>query len=319
MKINDIVVINGVEVQYEINNGECFFYKNFGDIVDFFVVIKSLDTELTANVMSVKINKEHNVWKYNWPVQVTKLDVHPGIAIEFYVDFNLVLRKNYRFDLTYSKLRLKSDTFDQTYPSYQTFFYDKKFRNICNIKDDDVVYDLGANIGAFSLLCSNYEMKQIYAFEPNPKIFKHLKYNCETYCKNTTLFEKAIHDKFEKLNFGNISVGLDSSSVSCSLINKNVNLCLVDGINLEKFSYVNSLELPTYLKVDIEGSEYDFFDSISDCFLEKCNTIFLEFHNRDHKLNLLIQRLEKLNYKLHFLDDKDYVLSQDMGTIFFIR
>ncbi len=112
---------------------------------------------------------------------------------------------------------------------------------------------------------------------------------------------------------------MSQGSVACSIINKDKNLCSVDGIHLEVFAIVNNLQYPTYLKVDIEGAEYDFFESTSDDFLKNCHTIFLEFHNRDDRLNHIIERLTRLKYKMYFLEEKDYVLTQTMGSIFFIK
>ena len=321
MELSDSLVINDIDVSFTINqNGECHFYKNFGTSVDFNVIIKSIDTDLTNNLLHVVMGPDHNIWKYDWPVGIAKLSTHPGVVLQFFDDkLNFIFSKIYRFTNTSLNLRLKSSPKDITYPSYQTFFYDEDFKKICNIKDGDVVYDLGANIGAFSLMCSNYDVKNIYAFEPNPEIYNYLKYNCDTYGRNVTTFCKAIYKNFAKLNFGNVEGNLTQGTAACSIFNKNEDLCSVDGIHLEVFSIVNRLDYPTYLKVDIEGAEYDFFESISDDFLENCHTIFLEFHNRDERLNTIIERLTKLKYKMCFLGDQDYVLSQNMGTIFFIR
>ncbi len=321
MELSDSLVINDVNLSFTINSqGECHFYKNFGVDLDIFVVLKSIDTNLTNNLLHVAMGPEHDLWRYDWPIGIAKLDYHPGIILQFYDNkFNHIITKNYRFNNTSLNLKLRSELTDLTYPSYQTFFYDDQFKKLCNVKDGDIVYDLGANIGAFSLMCSNYDVKNIYAFEPNPAVYDHLKYNCEKYGRNVTTYKKAIYKNFEKLNFGNVEGNLTEGSVACSIINKNENLCSVDGIHLEVFCIVNNLEYPTYLKVDIEGAEYDFFEATSDDFLEKCHTIFLEFHNRDERLNKLIERLTNLNYKMYFLRDQDYVLSQNMGTIFFIK
>jgi len=321
MEISDSLIIGDVNLSFTINqNGECHFHKNFDTSVNFFVILKSIDTNLTNNLLHVQMGPNHNVWSYSWPINITKLECHPGIIMEFFNENSKpICTKYYRFKNTGLNIKLKSNDIDITYPPYQTFFYDESFKKLCNVKDGDVVYDLGANIGAFSLMCSNYDTKNIYAFEPNPLIYDYLKYNCDVYGKNVSTYKKAIYKTFESLNFGNLEGGLSQGSVACSIINKDKNLCSVDGIHLEVFAKVNNLQYPTYLKVDIEGAEYDFFESTSDDFIKNCHTIFLEFHNKDERLNMLISRLTNLNYKMYFLTDKDYVLSQNMGTIFFIK
>lgn len=48
---------------------------------------------------------------------------------------------------------------------------------------EDTVFDVGANIGMFSLMCSDYcgDRANIYAFEPIPQIFKVLQLNVERF------------------------------------------------------------------------------------------------------------------------------------------
>jgi amino acid adenylation domain-containing protein/FkbM family methyltransferase len=55
---------------------------------------------------------------------------------------------------------------------------------------DDVVFDVGANIGLFSLFVKQVaEHASIYAFEPNPEVFRLLKANGVLYAPDARLFE----------------------------------------------------------------------------------------------------------------------------------
>lgn len=319
MDIQDSIIINDISFNLDVKDGIVRYNYDTNKTLAFYVIIKSLDTDLTTNLLYVDTKPNCDSWTYLWVISPLKLEIHPGVKFEYYDEnFNFIFSKTYRNIITSINLRLKSEPMDITYPSYQTFFYNDSFKKICNIKDGDVVYDLGANIGAFSLYCSNFDIKCIYAFEPHPIVYKNLEYNCEMYGKNTMTYSKAIHKNFEKLNFGNSTGEIKGRSCECSIFSDK-NTFFVDGINLETFAKVNNLEYPTYLKVDIEGSEYEFFESTSDNFLKNCHTIFLEFHRRDERLNKLIDRLTNLNYKMYFMSDQNYVLSQDMGTIFFIK
>ena len=321
MQITDTLTIENKTLNFTIaEDGECVFFKEFGIDVDYLIIVKSLDTDLTTNILHVKMSSEHNIWKYGWPINVTEAgDDHPGIRFDIHnVNGDLILKKTYRFNTTQFNIKLKSNPYDVTYHPFITFLYNNKFKSLCNLNENDVVYDLGANIGAFSLFCSNQDVRKIYSFEPNKNIFDYLKYNCEKYCNNVTLFKKAISNDFKRVSFGNNEGTLDVGSVACSIVD-NGGMDVVSAINLETFAYINDLELPTFLKVDIEGSEYNFFESITNDFIKNCHTIFLEFHNRDERLNKIIDRLTKLNYKMSFYEDSDYVLKQSMGTIFFIK
>ncbi len=263
---------------------------------EFLITLRSLDSNLISNVMYHHCTIGYDLWTYNHRLSFIKEvfnKTHPGFSIEIHdLNNNLLFNKNYHGVKRFRCLDLKSKKGDITYPSYHTFFYDDYFLDNFKIKDDDVVYDLGANIGAFSIVCSNYNVKKIYAFEPHPEIFGYLNYNLDKYGKNATTFNNAIAGTFSKVKFGT-----KESTVSSNI---SVNGTFeVDTINLEKFVYDNNLELPTYLKIDIEGSEYDFFENTSDDFFKNVHSIFFEFHCNDgSNLLKIINRFEKMGYKL---------------------
>ena len=327
MNISDTIIVKNKKLSFTINDqGGFVLCKDVGFSIEYLVLIKSLDTGLTSNLLYINVPDDHDSWTYNWCVKPATLkNNHPGIKLEIYdydhdKNINLIYKKNYRFDLTRLDIKLKSNQHDVIYDPFFYFLYDQEFKSLCNIKEDDVVYDLGANIGSFSLVCKNFDVKKVYAFEPNTSTFDCLVYNTDRYGENVTCFKKAISNSFKKVSFGNYCNNtLDDKTCSCSIVTDDKNLETVSAINLELFVYANDLELPTYLKVDIEGAEYEFFDSINDDFLKNCHTIFLEFHDRDDRLNKIIDRLTMLNYKMFFHDDEKYVLSQTMGTIFFVK
>ena len=323
MQLSDKFVIDNKTLSFSIfENGDCFFYKDIGYSINYHVLIKSLDTDLTTNILRVEMPEEHDYWKYSWPICISSIkNNHPGFIFEIYdMSNNLIFKKTYRLNSSTINIRLRSNPFDVTYPPFITFLYDDKFKLVFNIKENDVVYDLGANIGSFSLVCSNYDIKKIYAFEPNPKTFDDLVYNTDKYGKNVTCFRKAISDSFKNVSFGKYDGNsLEDGSCGCSIVGLDNQLEIVSAINLESFVHINKLELPTFLKVDIEGAEYDFLESTTDDFFKNCHTIFLEFHNRNERLNKIIDRFIKLNYKMSFFEDPDRVLNHNMGTIFFIK
>jgi FkbM family methyltransferase len=163
---------------------------------------------------------------------------------------------------------------------------------------------------AFSIACSNFDIKQIYAFEPHPELSQYLNDNLNRYGKNTKVFNNAISSEFKKVRFGT------TESTVASRI-RNEGEFEVDAINLEKFVIDNNLELPTYLKIDIEGAEYEFFENTSDNFFKNVRSIFFEFHCNDG-VNLLkiIDRFKNLGYKLSHKDNAlDHNLSH-MNTVY---
>jgi len=299
-----------------ISDDGVFQTINDGSInCEFLITLRSLDSNLISNVMYHHCTVGYDLWTYNNPIyyiQNILKKIHPGFSIEIHdVNTNdLLFSKNYHGVKRFRCLDLKSKDDDITYPSFHTFFYDDYFLDNFNIKDGDVVYDMGANIGAFSIACSNYNVKKIYAFEPHPEIFDHLSYNLDKYGKNATSFNKAIAGTFSKVKFGTKETTVGSSISDNGTFE-------VDTINLEKFVASNNLELPTYLKIDIEGAEYDFFENTSDDFFKNVRSIFFEFHhNNGSNVLKIIDRFKNLGYTLsHKENALDHNLSH-MNTIY---
>jgi amino acid adenylation domain-containing protein/FkbM family methyltransferase len=71
-----------------------------------------------------------------------------------------------------------------------------------NFNDNDCIFDVGANIGLFSLfanhICKN---PKIYAFEPNPAVFKLLKANISLYGSEIHRFKLGMADTSKTENF----------------------------------------------------------------------------------------------------------------------
>jgi len=70
------------------------------------------------------------------------------------------------------------------------------------IKKGDVVFDIGANIGYFTLIFAKLvgENGKVFAFEPSPDVFAILQKNVEINgYKNIVLSQKAVSSKTEKI------------------------------------------------------------------------------------------------------------------------
>ena len=130
-----------------------------------------------------------------------------------------------------------------------------------------VIFDIGANIGATSLLFANaYPNACVYAFEPEPKNFELLLENTKSY-ENVKAFNVAIGRTSGKCvlsasdnekNFGGFSfheAGTDSSKQQ-----------LVDVIDIRDF-IKNENNIPIdLLKIDTEGSEYEILSCLGPNF-----------------------------------------------------
>ena len=134
------------------------------------------------------------------------------------------------------------------------------------------VYDIGANIGYFSIGMGVYGSKRIYSFEPNPLAFKYLEENVKlnNLSKKVYTFRLALGredglahlDVCEKMNLSRIS---DSGMI--------VEMRKLDSI-------IKRCEWPNMIRMDVEGYEYEILRG-GERWLESCDAgsvISMEFH-----------------------------------------
>jgi len=120
---------------------------------------------------------------------------------------------------------------------------------------DDVVADIGANIGMTALLFADLA-RQVYAFEPSPSTFQLLQNNIQTNgVRNVQTFNTGLGEKQETLNItynaNNRAGGFISEKIwpTEGHITEEI---LVDSI--DHFFAIHQLR-PTFLKMDVEGFE----------------------------------------------------------------
>ncbi len=122
-------------------------------------------------------------------------------------------------------------------------------------KEGDVIIDIGANIGYYTLLASKIvgDSGKVYAFEPDPTNYRVLSSNIELNgCKNIVTEQKAISDAN-----GSVTLYLDNKDVGAHTIYKNGKVkrqVVVDSVTLDE--YFKGKEYPiNIIKMDIEGAE----------------------------------------------------------------
>jgi autotransporter strand-loop-strand O-heptosyltransferase len=194
----------------------------------------------------------------------------------------------------------------------QSYFelYCKNVYNIgkCKIEEDDIVFDLGANCGMFARYCFTNKAKKVYSFEPTPELQRwYEKMNAEF---NYVFTPKAVYSrpiKFIKHKNPLESHVEESDEGS-------------DGfVNLNDFIRSNNIEKIDYLKVDIEGSEYDFFKTIDKNYLKNnVRKIALEFHNNtERRLSEILDVLYECGYSVQFADSDS--IDSILGMLYAVK
>jgi FkbM family methyltransferase len=180
-----------------------------------------------------------------------------------------------------------------------TFFENIHTPQDLQIEEEDVVVDIGANIGIVTLFAALRTEKTVYAFEPSPENYEFLKRNIRSNgLQNVVVHNFAVGDKTGKL----IKLYL-GDSVGHSL--------LQDECPTDKYVDVLSVTLQHiienivsgeigFLKIDCEGCEGLIFASTPAKYLRRVRKMEVEFHDSSSPLkHEIIQRLlEKAGFKV---------------------
>jgi len=147
-------------------------------------------------------------------------------------------------------------------------FYEEKLR------PEITVIDLGACKGEFTdELNSLYKIKKAILVEANPTNFKQLVAKDNYILYNNLISEKdnEITDFLEDPNspYNGSSIFNYFSGITHK----------IKSISLDTIINNNNIDIIDVLKIDIEGSEYEILETLSDKTYEKISQITVEFHD----------------------------------------
>jgi FkbM family methyltransferase len=166
------------------------------------------------------------------------------------------------------------------------------------IKANDVVIDIGANIGMFSLFAAKvFSTVKVYAFEPAAESFALLKKN--VLLNNLTNIKCYQCSVFSVT--GEQTLYIDIGSTADTMIQSRIKA--PDSVKKERVPCLSLDDLFSkyeiarcnFLKVDVEGSEFDIFLSASAQTLNKIDTIAMEFHEYEGQRGQELAALLKSN------------------------
>lgn len=180
---------------------------------------------------------------------------------------------------------------------------------IKNIDDNSVFYDIGANVGYYSLLVKEIsDSVEVHLFEPVPKTFEYLKKNLSK--KQNIFFNQlALFNKESQIDFYNMTEAGHSggSTFNASLVKSFIRYkkIKVQATTLDKYCANHSK--PTFLKIDVEGAEGQVVEGGINTLKEGSPTIAMEVWRKpmDNTSHLkAIEILYNLGYKSYKIDNE---------------
>jgi len=178
------------------------------------------------------------------------------------------------------------------------------------IKEGNVVVDIGANIGYFTLIFAKLVGKNgsVFAFEPELNNFNILKKNIEiNNYANVKLVKKAISDKTKIMR-----LFLNDSNKGSHTLGKQKNnkqSTEIESVRLDDFFDINNKI--DFIKIDIEGAEIDAINGMSKILQNnKDLKILIEYNPLMLKgFGITSQKffttLRELNFNIYDLDDQN--------------
>ena len=167
------------------------------------------------------------------------------------------------------------------------------------IGKNDIVIDVGAHIGLFTLYASQFcRDGSIYAFEPFKENLDLFRKNMQiNKLMNINILNYAVAGKKEKIRI----YKNNKDNAAHSMYGSGDNFFEIEAVTIGDVIDTHHITKCDLLKIDCEGAEYEIIKSIPREYFPKIEKICLEYHLADSKpylLNELKETLRISNYKL---------------------
>jgi FkbM family methyltransferase len=166
-------------------------------------------------------------------------------------------------------------------------------------------YDLGANIGFFSLMAARMVGPQgrVFSFEADPEVAARLRENLSrNQLGHARVIQKAVWSEASTVFFARVDPGTspDRGLGHVSTNGSDVSAITVEAVSLDQF--VLSNPAPDVLKCDVEGAEVAVFQGAANLLSSKHPILLVEMHCPENQCTLL-ERFSALGYRCRNLDE----------------
>lgn len=153
-----------------------------------------------------------------------------------------------------------------------------------NVEEDDVFYDVGANVGAYTcFVAQRLPEGSAIAFEPHPKNVDKLADNLRHNDLSADLCRVALADTTGEMDLvidtdtagaGQHSLATDTRSVG------NDETLSVDVKEGDSMVRDGSIPIPSVIKIDVEGAELEVLEGLEETLTsQRCRLIYCEVHH----------------------------------------
>ncbi|RAM51557.1 MAG: hypothetical protein C6Y22_10875 [Hapalosiphonaceae cyanobacterium JJU2] len=235
---------------------------------------------------------------------VTKIFSVIGLYKNFYMwfidRFHILPRKRIYYKLNNgTKFILETNTLDCQF--INEMFIDHQYTRLSGfeISPTDVVIDFGAHKGIFTVFAAQQTYSgRVISYEPSPNTYNFLLENIKlNNLKNVTAINSAVGLSDGKKSF---YVGEDPGCHMVVSEHPPKNVDANDVISVDESCFdriIEELDRVDFVKMDVEGVEFEILVNCSKSSLNKIKRIALEYHPESGSVDSLVEHLEKVGFK----------------------
>lgn len=203
----------------------------------------------------------------------------------------------------------------------EVYMYSYYKRRAFELKPDDVVIDIGAYIGDYTVFAAKRACRgKVFAFEPMTKLYRLAKKNLKlNTCHNATLFPFGLAETTDVTEFSANTLRplADSSMYAQSVSPSMTSLQKALVVNINGWWSVYGKYKPSYLKIDCEGAEFELLYSLDKRFFSTVRVMIIEYHNifseKRNNSRSLTDYLQTLGF---IVEDTGGLIYSNIGILF---
>jgi FkbM family methyltransferase len=165
----------------------------------------------------------------------------------------------------------------------------------------DVFYDIGANVGFFTLLAARLVGEQglVVAFEPVPESAATIRRNvAANNFTNVLVLEQAA---FSRAGSATLAVPADQvGALLTSDAPAGTRSITVELVEIDELVRTGAIRPPNVVKIDVEGAEVDVLAGMKDVLPAAVPLVLCELHDTDAAVREL---LDELGFEVELVDD----------------
>jgi len=231
---------------------------------------------------------------------------------------------------------------------YEEIFEDQVHTlDLITIEDGDCIFDVGANIGLFSLFAATRSSElNIFAFEPHPQLCEILRINSSLYVPNVQVFECGLSNEEKSAQFtfyprASVWSGFygspeeDENYFRAAVHTQGIEEALTSidelmegrfesqtiNCQLRRISDLireHQLERIDLLKIDVERSELDVLEGIDEADWDKIQQLVIEVHNVNDRVGQIEAMLKRRGYEVTTSQER-LLVKTDMHNVYATR